>query len=847
MTETALETSTLQRHFFLTGDAAEVLRATTERVDAIVQAAFAKYLAPTFPQGLAALAVGGYGRRELFPHSDIDLMLLENADPDKAGREAISRFLQAIWDSGLRLSHSVRSVKECLELHEANIELNISLLDRRFLTGDQSLWTDLEARMPKFLAAQRQPLTRHLCKMTRERHDKFHSTIFHLEPNIKETPGGLRDLHVIAWLAKLRGEASAAPTTPLDEARDMLFRLRCFLHYRANRDNNLLSFDSQEEYASNPLAYLPFSDVPGGTAAAVNSESPQGTDPDPAAAAAWMRQYFRGVRAISRETLRTLDTNEGEGGSLLAGFRDWRSRLSNSEFTISRERVLFRSPHAIATDPALVMRLFEFTGRHGLLPHRESERRIHEHWPALEAWVASGANLWPAVKEIFSTKHCATALRAMHETGVLSLIFPEFANIECAVIRDFNHRYTVDEHTIITIENLQDLATTTDPGRKRFASLLAELPDVVSLRLALLFHDTGKGGDGDAGHCITGAANARHGLTRIHAPEPVVEDAAFLVEFHLALSAAMNGRDLDDPATAQFLAHQIGTVERLRALTLLTMADIAAVHPTALSPWRIEQLWRVYSIAHRELTSELESERIETYAGASSEHQAFLKGLPMRYLRTHTPAQIDAHVRLEALRREAGVALAIERREGVYHLALLTKDRLSLFASVAGALSSFGLNILKAEAFANQQGTVLDTFVFEDPQRNLELNPPEVDRLKTTLERVILGKIAVKDLLKNRPRPLPPSRGGRVAPRVNVNNNASSNATLVEVVAQDRPGLLFDLANAFTDAHCSIDVVLVDTEAHKAIDVFYITREGVKLTDAAIADLQASLVRVCAG
>jgi len=309
----------------------------------------------------------------------------------------------------------------------------------------------------------------------------------------------------------------------------------------------------------------------------------------------------------------------------------------------------------------------------------------------------------------------------------------------------------------------------------------------------------------------------------------------------------MNGRDLDDPATAQFLAHQIGTVERLRALTLLTMADIAAVHPTALSPWRIEQLWRVYSIAHRELTSELESERIETYAGASSEHQAFLKGLPMRYLRTHTPTQIDAHVRLEALRREAGVALAIERREGVYHLALLTKDRLSLFASVAGALSSFGLNILKAEAFANQQGTVLDTFVFEDPQRNLELNPPEVDRLKTTLERVILGKIAVKDLLKNRPRPLPPSRGGRVAPRVNVNNNASSNATLVEVVAQDRPGLLFDLANAFTDAHCSIDVVLVDTEAHKAIDVFYITREGVKLTDAAIADLQASLVRVCAG
>ncbi|MEI9899601.1 MAG: ACT domain-containing protein [Hyphomicrobium sp.] len=360
-----------------------------------------------------------------------------------------------------------------------------------------------------------------------------------------------------------------------------------------------------------------------------------------------------------------------------------------------------------------------------------------------------------------------------------------------------------------------------------------------------MFHDTGKGGDGDEGHCITGAANARAGLRRIQAPPEVVDDVSFLVEFHLALSAAMNGRDLDDPATAQFLAHQIGTVERLRALTLLTFADISAVHPTALSPWRLEQLWRVYSITSRELTSELDSERIDRMSGVSSEHEAFLKGLPTRYLRTHTPEQINAHVRLDDIRRGAGVALEIQRREGVYNLSLLTKDRLSLFASVAGALSSFGLNILKAEAFANQQGTVIDTFVFEDPQRNLELNPPEIDRLKSTLERVILGKSAVRDLLKNRPRPVPPSKGSRISPRVSFDNEASGASTLVEVIAEDRPGLLFDLANAFTAADCSIDVVLVDTEAHKAIDVFYISREGAKLNDSVIATLHAALLKAC--
>ena len=788
------EADPVRRRFLESGDAAPVLESRSALVDSLVEDAYNRYLLPAYPRGLAALAVGGYGRRELFPHSDVDLLLLEASAPDAAGREAISRFLQAVWDAGLRLSHSVRSVRDCLELHDANIELNISLLDQRFLTGDRELFGQLAERFPKFLAAQRSALVRQLCRMTRSRHAKFHDTIYHLEPNIKEGPGGLRDLHLLGWLGKLRQDGAAAPSAwmhPTAAARDFLYSARCFLHYRSSRDNNLLSFDAQEEIASAAFSHT-------------------------RDAGQWMRGYFQNVRAIWRETLRTVEAHEGESSSLLAGFRDWRSRLSNSEFTVSRERILLKYAHGIGTDPAMALRLFQFVARHGIPLHRETEKRLQEHRNELREYFASGPPLWNAFAELLGLPYASQALRSMHETGVLGLLFPEWTAIECEVIRDFNHRYTVDEHTLITIQNLEELRNTADSARKRFSALLDELPNPALLNCALLFHDVAKGDEESVeSHATASRRIAQAALARLHAPAEAIETIGFLIEHHLDLSAAMSGRDLEDPATALFLAHRVGTIENLKYLTLLTYGDVGAVHPTALSPWRLEQLWRVYAVTYRELTRELETERIGA-RNASPEH--------------------------------AGVALDLRRQQGsIYELNLLTKDRLFLFASVAGALSSFGLNILKAEAFANQQGTVLDSFVFEDSQRNLELNPPELDRLKATLERVLLGKVSVKDLLKNRPKPAPPSKGGRIAPRVNFDNEASDSATLVEVVAEDRPGLLYDIASGFSDAGCSIDVVLIDTEAHKAIDVFYITADGKKLPEDRMETVRSAVLKAVTG
>jgi [protein-PII] uridylyltransferase len=263
-----------------------------------------------------------------------------------------------------------------------------------------------------------------------------------------------------------------------------------------------------------------------------------------------------------------------------------------------------------------------------------------------------------------------------------------------------------------------------------------------------------------------------------------------------------------------------------------------------MTPWRRSQLWRLYLLTYNELTRELEAARIEPRPADSPERAAFLEGFPIRYLRTHSDADIDEHLAMEKSASErGGVAINIDKLDGVYRLTLVAQDRPFLFASVAGTLSSFGMNILKAEAFANRRGAVLDTFTFADPNRTLELNPPEVDRLKSTLERVLLGKTDVAQLLKNRPKAALPSKSAALTPSIAVDSESTPSATLIHVVAEDRPGLLYDVASAMSSEGCNIEVVLIDTEAHKALDVFYVTREGRKLAAHEQQDLRHRLLQ----
>jgi [protein-PII] uridylyltransferase len=813
----------IQQQFFATGDAAPVLAGLSAVIEGMTVDAFQASLGTMPDPGVAMLAVGGFGRRELFPFSDVDvLILIERESQAAVIKNALSEFVRLLWDAGLRLSHSVRTVAECAEIHEGNIELSISLLDRRMLGGSSELNARLESKLPAFFERQARVLSRHLCQLARERHEKFQGTFYHLEPNVKETPGGLRDLHLIHWLGKVRKPDEEVAARLLPPTR-FVHSLRCFLHYQTRRDQNLLSFDAQEAFATQP--YVSFREP-----------------------ADLMREYFRNARVIYKEARRALDLNERGESSLMTQFQDWRSRLSNSEFTVSNERIYLRSPAQLTADPAIVFRLLEFVARHGIPLATETERRVEEAAEPFAAYCERAQLLWPPLHDILSLPHAAAALRVMHDTGLLQAMFPEWRNIFCLVVPDFYHRYTVDEHTLVAIEKLAELAASKDPAYRRLAEILSEVEDLALLRFALLFHDSGKGArSGD--HARLSVELARSAIQRIQMATEEQSAVEFLIAHHLDLSAVMSSRDLRDPATARLLAAGIGTLERLKLLTLLTYADISAVNPGAMTAWRLEQLWETYRVTHQQLLKELETDRIgdlpaELRTSLVAGPADFIRGFPSRYLHTHTPDQIREHAELYELSKSTGAAVQIDVSGGVHRATVVAQDRPALFASLAGAISSFGMDIVKAEAFSNERGLILDTFLFSDPRHTLELNPTENDRLRQTLEEVALGRLDTEQLLRGRTTQNRLNKR-TVQPRVNFDSNACDSATLIEIIAEDRPGLLYDLSAAISTAGCNIDVVLIDTEGRKAIDVFYVASNGNKLSSNILDQLNERLLSLC--
>ena len=636
------------------------------------------------------------------------------------------------------------------------------------------------------------------------------------------------------------------------QAVEFLYRVRCFLHYRHERDDNTLDWQSQDAAA----------------AAAVGIPGKVGR----ADAAYWMRLYFRHARSIERQVKQRLeeatDGREKQSrASRIFGLKPGkRTETPEEGFRVDRGRVVLDAATGMdsdrgydpALDPDVVLKVFAAMARTGSTLGREAEERLSQALPLMSAHIEEGPALWRQLQAVLTAPYAGDALRAMHALGVLELLIPEFHGIDALVIRDAYHRYTVDEHTFVLIDTLHGLERPQDgplgEWAAKFGLLLRELPHPGLLYLAALMHDTGKGRNtGD--HSAESARMARSVLARLELGGYESGLVLGLIENHLDMSAALR-RDVADGETVDAFALKVPTPEALRMLTLFTYADIHAVHPDALTPWKAENLWRLYVATLNHLDRNVDDERLGAreeselvyrvtalLPGRAAEVRAYLEGFPERYIRTRTPEQVRAN--FLSSERFAGEPVQLDFRysPAVNEITLVTRDRALLFANMAGALAAWGMNIVTADAFSNRQGVVVDTFRFTDGFQTLELNESERERFVKSVHDVVAGEVPVEKLLSGR------KRGRKKAPkvvteaRVDFDDLASSHSTLLEVVAQDNPGLLRALSLTLAAGGFNIEVALVDTEGETAIDVFYLTRNGAKLTPAEQEGLKSELLR----
>jgi [protein-PII] uridylyltransferase len=779
---------------------------------------------------MAVCAVGGYGRRSQFLYSDIDLLIVFGGPIGRPEERVVKALLHPLWDLRFQVGHHVREIADFDHLDTGNPEYLLALMDLRPLSGDHHLIDRLDARLKSAAPEWRAQILEALVTLTDARHGEFYDTLYQLEPDVKDGPGALRDIWAARMMLRLggdrrRGGRGTAPDR-LTDAEEFLMRIRSGLHLDTGRNANVLSYELQEKTADR-LRY---------------------TGPDVRRRVeALMTDYFKDARNVTRALGRLRRAAIPPPATPI--------RLIGDNLMWVVEGITFRDAVKAANSPAEWLAAFEAAVSRSVpvaddaLALIEREQQISGYTP--EVFHPTLEHRQRLMQFLRPRPGLSARLSEMRDCGLLGAILPELNEILCRVTRDFYHKYTVDEHTLLTIRNAERLL-----ANPRFGPVLRELRAPELLVMALLYHDVGKAREGD--HSIVGAEMAAAMMTRLEFDDEARQTIDFLIRNHLKMSRIAFRRDTEEPEVVRQFASLFSTEEHLKMLVLLTLADVGAVSPDTLTPWKEELLWRLYVDAYNQMTLGYGDDIIDREQALVAALQAnrpvdipeaemarFLEGMPRRYLMLFSHDAIYRHVRLSRDIRPDEAHFFLEKKAEAWELTVVSLDKPFLFSNICGVLAYFGMDILRGHALTSLPGIALDVFQFADSDGFFERNsegPKEFDR---RLREVVNGQADVTSLLKNKERSVLFRRALlRRTPVIYFDSAHSQRYTVLELVADDAPGLLYRISRIISDHGIDLDLVLISTEGQKAIDVFHITRGGAKLSEEAEAALKADLERM---
>ncbi len=799
----------------------------------IAASRFYRVANPTSGEQLAIVAVGGYGRGELAPHSDIDLLFLLPYKRNAYSEQVVEHILYLLWDMGLKVGHATRPIDDCIRQSQMDMTVRTGILEARFIWGSSKLFNELRKRFQKDIVADSGPEFVEAKLAERDdRHQRMGDSRYVLEPNIKDGKGGLRDLHTLFWIAKYvyrvddvaalveRGVLTAEEYARFAKAQAFLWTVRCHLHYLAGRAEERLTYDVQPEIGRR----MRYTDRAG--ASGVER---------------FMKHYFLVAKDVGDLTRIFCAAIEAEfGRSTAAGLaRRVAPRRRVEGFVVDGGRLTVAAEDAFAAEPVAMIRLFHVAERRGLDIHPAALRLITQSLRLIDARLRDDSEANRLFLEILtSRKDPETALRRMNEAGVLGRFIPDFGRVVAQMQYDMYHVYTTDEHTIFAIGIVH---------RIEKGLLADELPlatgiikNVLSrevLYVAVLLHDIAKGRGGD--HSLLGADVARKLCPRLGLDPEQTETVAWLVEHHLAMSRTAFKRDLNDPKTVSDFADLVQSPERLRLLLVLTAADIRAVGPQVWNGWKASLLRELYHLTEERLsggdTVEVREARANRVKDSlrdaladwpEEDLEAHLARGHARYWLGFDVASLERQARLARAADTARQPLTVDHQVDNWHavteITVYTADHPGLFSRITGALSVSGANIVDARINTFSDGMALDVFQVQDGERRAFDRPEKLARLAALIEQSLAGKLRPAKALETGSELPSRTRVFYVPPRVLIDNSASRSNTVIEVNGRDRPGLLYDLTYALTSLGLQISNAKISTYGERVVDVFYV-------------------------